>query len=72
MAIPKMPKEYWDKIHDPNIPIEKRWEMFSPHLKNIKFGSYARPAFIAAQEFYGHEDINDRSISYKSTKSEVT
>jgi len=65
-----MPKEYWDKIHDPNIPIEKRWEMFSPHLKNIKYGSYARPAFIAAQEFYGHEDINESN--YRSLSEQIS
>ncbi len=56
-----MPQEYWDKIHDPTVPIEKRWEMFAPHLKNIRYGSYARPAFIAAKEFYGFDDINERN-----------
>lgn len=56
-----MPKEYWDKIHDPAIPIEKRWNMFAPYLKYIRYGAHARPAFIAAKEFYGFDDINERN-----------
>jgi len=54
-----MPREYWDKIHDPAIPIEKRWEMFAPYFRHIRYGSYARPALIAAKEFYGFDDINE-------------
>jgi len=53
-----MPKEDWERIHDPTIPLEKRWEMFAPYLKHIRYGTYARPAFMAAEEFYGFDDIN--------------
>lgn len=65
-----MPQEYWDKIHDPAIPIERRWEMFAPYLSNIRYGSYARPAFIAANEFYGFDDINERS--YKALSERIS
>lgn len=54
-----MPEQVYDKIHDPAIPLEERWKLFSPHLKNIRYGSYVRPAFMAAKEFYGFDDIND-------------
>jgi predicted TIM-barrel fold metal-dependent hydrolase len=34
-------------------------EALLPHLGNIRYGSYARPAFMAAKEFYGFDDINE-------------
>jgi len=65
-----MPQEYWDRIHDSSVPIEKRWEMFAPYLKNIRYGSYARPAFIAAKEFYGFDDINEGN--YKALSERIS
>jgi len=65
-----MPQESWDKIHNPAIPIEKRWEMFSPYLKPIRYGAYARPAFIAAKEFYGFDDISERN--YKALSERIS
>ncbi len=65
-----MPEEYWEKIHDPSIPLERRWEIFAPFLKNIRYGSYARPAFIAAKEFYGFDDINERN--YKALSERIS
>jgi len=64
-----MPREYWEKIHDPSIPLEKRWEMFAPFLKYIKYGSYARPAFIVAKEIYGFDDINEKT--YKALSERI-
>ena len=65
-----MPKEYWDTIQDSAIPIDKRWEMFAPYLKNIRYGSYARPAFIVAKEFYGFNYINERN--YKALSERIS
>ena len=56
-----MPRDYWEMIHNPSIPLEKRWEMFAPYLKMIRYGSYARPAFIAAREIYGFNDVNEEN-----------
>ena len=53
------PEVYEKKLPDPNIPLDERWAMLRPFLQQIRFGSYARPAFIAAKEFYGCDDIND-------------
>lgn len=64
-----MPDEYWNKIHDPSIPLEERWRIFAPYLKMIKYGSYARPAFIAAKEIYGFDDINERN--YKEISERI-
>ncbi|HIE27043.1 TPA: hypothetical protein EYP66_07135 [Candidatus Poribacteria bacterium] len=52
------PEEY-DRMFDQSIALSERWKLFRPHLENIRYGSYARPAFIAAKEFYGYDDIND-------------
>jgi predicted TIM-barrel fold metal-dependent hydrolase len=49
----------YERTQDPMIPLEERWELFAPYLKDIRYGSYARPAFIAAKEFYGFDDINE-------------
>lgn len=47
------------RLFDRDLPLEFRWKLFRPILENIRFGSYARPAFIAAREFYGFDDISD-------------
>lgn len=55
-------------IHNPSIPLEKRWEMFAPYLKRIRYGSYARPAFIAAREIYGFNDVNEENYRMVSER----
>jgi len=65
-----MPPEYWERIHDPTMPIDNRWEMFAPYLESIRYGSYARPAFIAAKEFYGFDDIDERN--YKDLSERIS
>ena len=51
-------KEDQDRLWDTDVPLETRWGIFEPVLANIRYGSYARPAFIAAKEFYGFDDID--------------
>ena len=46
-------------VVDCSQDLDERWRKFSPLLKEIRYGSYARPAFLAAKEFYGFDDIND-------------
>jgi uncharacterized protein len=50
-----------DYIFDPNIPLEKRWELFKPYWERIRWTSFARSALIAAEKFYGFSDINDQT-----------
>jgi len=52
------PKDY-EKVIDADGQLDERWKLFRPHLENIRYGSYARPAFMAAKEFYGFNDITD-------------
>lgn len=54
-----MPEENYAKLHDHDYPLDYRWGLLCPYLDEIRFGSYARAAFIAARELYGFDDIND-------------
>ena len=56
-----MDPDDYARLTDPDIPLKKRWRMFRPFLPAIRYGSYARPAFIAAKTFYGADDINDKT-----------
>lgn len=60
-----MTENQWNQMHNIEIPDEKRWRILSRYLKEIRHGSYARPALIYA-EHLGFEDItrnNYREIS---------
>jgi len=51
--------EGYEKMINPEEPLDERWALLAPHWENVRFGSYARPALIAAQEFYGADDITE-------------
>jgi predicted TIM-barrel fold metal-dependent hydrolase len=63
-----MPKESLENIRNHTISLSKRWKLFAPYLEHIKYGSYARPAYIAAKEFYGFDDINEKNYKLLSEK----
>ena len=56
-----MRPEDYSALHDARLPLDYRWKLLEPHLDNIRFGSYARAAFIAAKEIYGFDDISDET-----------
>ena len=58
------------KLCDPEIPIEKRWEMFAPYWDRVRHGSYARTALIAAKQLYGADDINESN--YKALSEQIS
>jgi predicted TIM-barrel fold metal-dependent hydrolase len=57
-----MPEEDVGRLQDPEVPLPERWALFRPYWESIRHGSYARPALLAAREFYGADDINDRTF----------
>ena len=59
LRVAGMSGEDYNSLFDRGIPIEKRWAAFEPYLEQIRWGSYARAALIAAKKFYGVDDIND-------------
>lgn len=48
-------------LYDQDIPLERRWTLFAPYWQHIRWGSFARAALLAAQKFYGFEDINEET-----------
>jgi len=59
------PEEY-RRMLDTSIPLEQRFSLLEKYLPYIRYGSYARAAFIALRDIYGFKDItreNYREIS---------
>lgn len=58
----------YERSQNPDLPLSLRWKIVSPFIPFIRHGSYARPAFIAAKEFYGFDDISDKTYEGLSAK----
>ena len=54
-----MKPDDYQKVIDAEGPLDERWKLFRPYFEHIRYGSYARPALMAAKEFYGFDDITD-------------
>jgi predicted TIM-barrel fold metal-dependent hydrolase len=54
-----MKPDDYEKAIDTEGPLDERWKLFRPYFEHVRYGSYARPALMAAKEFYGFDDIND-------------
>jgi predicted TIM-barrel fold metal-dependent hydrolase len=48
-------------VRDTARPLEERWALFRPYLPAVRDTGYARPAFIAACDIYGVDDISDET-----------
>jgi len=66
-----MTPEQYDSLTDVSIRLEQRWAAFRPFLPHIRHCSYARPAFEAAREFYGFDDVNDDTYQALSERMGV-
>ena len=58
LQVAGMHQVVYQELFDRRIPLEQRWEMFAPYWEQIRWGSYARAALLAAEKFYGFDDIN--------------
>jgi len=63
-----MSSEDFERTQNHDIPLEDRWRTFYPYLKSVRHGSYARAAFIAANELYGFDDVNEGNYKALSEK----
>lgn len=50
-----------EKLFDRKIPLTERWRIFEPYWRKIKHTCFARPAIIAAEHFYGIDEISERT-----------
>ena len=46
---------------NPDIPLDRRWQIAAPYWAQVRRTSYARAAIIAARHFYGVEDIDEHT-----------
>jgi predicted TIM-barrel fold metal-dependent hydrolase len=58
----------YQQTQRPELPLDLRWRLFAPFWEQIRWGSYARAALIAAQHFYGADDINEKTYVAISEK----
>jgi predicted TIM-barrel fold metal-dependent hydrolase len=72
LRVAGMSEADYQATQNPDLPLDYRWRLFAPYWQHIRWGSYARAALIAAQHFYGADDINDKTylrISEKMAKA---
>jgi len=58
----------YNNLFDRSRPLEKRWELFRPYWRLIRYGSYARAALLTAKMIYGVDDINDQTYQFLSER----
>ena len=58
LQVAGMSQADYQSVFDRRIPLERRWACFEPYWEQIRWGSYARAALLAAERFYGFTDIN--------------
>jgi uncharacterized protein len=63
LAVAGMNDRQYESLFDRRIPLDTRWELFRPFWKQIRWGSYSRAALLAAERFYGFDDINDATYA---------
>ena len=59
LMVAGMPEAEYNGLFNRDIPLDARWRTFARYWEQIRWGSYSRAARIAAQRFYGVDDINE-------------
>ncbi|HOK56553.1 MAG TPA: amidohydrolase family protein [bacterium] len=54
-----MSEEQYKSLFNHEIPLEKRWKIFLPFWKKIRYTSYSKAVLLSLKKFYGFDDIND-------------
>ncbi|MHB1346148.1 MAG: amidohydrolase family protein, partial [Candidatus Humimicrobiaceae bacterium] len=62
----------FNKLSDNTVDAEKRWNIFLPHLENVKNTSYSRTVFEAVNDLFGIKDISNDTYIELSQKLEET
>lgn len=63
-----MTEQQYQSLFNHEIPLSKRWEVFSPFWKKIRYTSYSKAVLISLKKFYGFEDINEKNYVEISEK----
>ncbi len=67
-----MTPEDYESLQAADTDLDEKWALFAPHWERIRFTGYARPALLAAQRFYGIEDITEDSYRLLSERMQET
>ncbi|MFQ6095241.1 MAG: amidohydrolase family protein [Candidatus Bathyarchaeia archaeon] len=54
-----MPLKDLERIRDPGLPLQERWELFEPYWEMIRNTGYARALNIAVRDLYGVDGISE-------------
>ncbi len=68
LSVAGMSEADYNATQNDDLPLDYRWKLFSPYWERIRWASYARAALIAAQRFYGADDVNERTYALISEK----
>ena len=71
LAVAGMSDGEYQSLFDRRIPLERRWQLFAPYWEEIRWGSYARAALLAALRFYGVDDINEKTYAQLSERMQA-
>ena len=58
-----MSEAQYQSLFNRDIPLDRRWAIFAPYWEQIRWGSYARAALLAAERFYDCDDINEHTYA---------
>jgi predicted TIM-barrel fold metal-dependent hydrolase len=61
LVVSGMKETDYQSLFNISLPLDHRWKLFKPYWEQIRWGSYARAALLAAEKFYGFDDINDKT-----------
>ncbi|MDQ1255454.1 MAG: Amidohydrolase family protein [Candidatus Hydrogenedentes bacterium] len=59
LMVAGMTEPQYQSLFNTELPLDWRWTVFAPFWKQIRWGSYARAALLAAKKFYGFDDIDE-------------
>ena len=61
LGVAGMSDQDYQSLFNREIPLARRWDLFAPYWEEIRWGSYARAALLAAQKFYDCDDISEET-----------
>ncbi|MGC9003985.1 MAG: amidohydrolase family protein [bacterium] len=63
-----MTQETLDKVRNPSLPLDKRWQDFAPYWERIRNTAYAKALILAMRDLFGIEDINEKTYELITEK----
>lgn len=55
-------QEDWQRMHDPELPIQQRWALAKPHIENIRHTAFNRVVQLTLKHFWDIDKLTDDNI----------